>query len=124
MTSQASTWEDDKQFCSDNIREYCMNSTANEILIKEIVNIVNKYVEEDQKEIVQLLFITAKEVMLQLDLEATSQSETSLSEVPEDMIRRSEDMIRRSDRVRKRFDKFKTEFYACYDSGEMVSKSI
>ena len=55
--------------------------------------------------------------MLQLDLEATSQSETSLSEVPEDM-------IRRSDRVRKRFDKFKTEFYACYDSGEMVSKSI
>ncbi len=59
--------------------------------------------------------------MYQLDMEATRQSETSLSEDPQEQ---ADSINRRNDRIRKRFDKFKFEFLTCYDSGELVSKSI
>ena len=87
MTGQTSTkslesLEDDYQFFSANIRQYCINSTANETLIKEIVDIVRSYDDQDQAQIIKILYKTAKEVMYQLDMEATSHSETSPSKDP------------------------------------------
>ncbi len=87
MTSQTSTkslesLEDDKQFFSDNIRKYCINSTANETLIKEIVEMVKSYDDQDQDQIIKILYTTAQEVMYQLAREATSHSETSPSKDP------------------------------------------
>ena len=79
MTSQSSTWEEDKQCLSDNIRQYCLNSTANETLIKDIVEIVKSYESQDQKQIIEMPYTTAKSIMLQLDVEATRHSETSLN---------------------------------------------
>ena len=101
MTSQTSTksmesLEDDKQHFSDNIRKYCINSTANKTLIKEIVEIVKSYDDQAQDQIIKILYTTAQEVMYQLDMEATSHSETSLSEDPQeqaDIIRRRNDRI-------------------------------